>query len=69
MNLRIGVEGDVSPQNPGEDRLKRVVVFLGDWIELVGVTAGAIGRRTGEGGHRLRHDVVAFEVLERHRGG
>ena len=65
----IFVEGDIAFPDARKDGLQRVVILLRDRVELVRVAAGAVRGGADEGGHRLRHEVVAVEVLEGLRRG
>ena len=64
LHIGAGIEFDIALTDAGENSLQRVIIFLGDWIEFVRVTPGAIRRRAGEGGHRLGDDVVTVEIIE-----
>ena len=61
------IERHVALRDAGEDRLQRVVILLRNGVELMRVAPRAVRRRAGEGGHRLRHEVIAVEVVERER--
>ena len=63
-DLRVFIKGNVALDEAREDRLQRVIVLLCDGIELVRVAAGAVRRGAGEGRHRLRHQIIAVEVVE-----
>ena len=52
----------VSTVDGGENRLKLVVFFLGNWVELVVVTLGALDGETKESGHDRSHHIVAVKV-------
>ena len=64
---RIVIIIDISFGDTRKNRLQRKIIFLGNWIEFVIMAAGAVSRSTDEGGHRLRHEVIAIEVLKLHR--
>ena len=63
-DLRVFIKRNVALDDACEDRLQRVVVLLRDRIKLVRVAACAVRRGAGEGRHRLRHQVIAVEVIE-----
>ena len=66
-DLRVLVEEHIAFAHAREDGLEGEIVLLRDRVEFVRMAPGAVGRGADERSHRLRHDVIAFHVLERLR--
>ena len=58
----VGVKANVVAVDGGKHGLQRVVVFLADRVELVGMALGALHGDAGKAADRIGHHVVAVEM-------